>query len=300
MKNGQPSGTVWQVPYEPAPLQAHLDVELLSFARLRSMDRTGRRRRPQRPSFHLLALVEKGLGNHRRDFIDEPLRERSVVYLRPGVVHQWSDIDNVDGPLILFTPTAVDIESIEMAGSSFTTRLDPAIWALVRAATAHLRAEYAEYAEATRATTARTPAILRHALASLLLRACSDAPPRISGSDHHVFHAHSAEVEEHFTHWRGVREYARSLNYSTRTLTRATVAATGVSAKRFLDERTALEAKRLLAHTDMTVQECADALGFSQATNFSAFFSRITGNPPAHWRQLEQDSHDGSTEAWEA
>jgi AraC-like DNA-binding protein len=293
MKNGQPRSAVWQVLYAPAPLQGQLDVELMSFARLRSMDKTGRRRRPQRPSFHLLALVEKGLGSHRRDFVDEPLSERSIVYLRPGVVHQWSDVETLDGLLVLFTPTAVDMESVEMAESSFTTRLDPERWALVRTAAAHLRAEYAE---ATRETTAKTPAILRHTLAGLLLRASSGSPPRTSGPDHGIFHAYSAAVEEHFAHWRSVHEYARALNYSTRTLTRATIAATGVSAKSLLDERRALEAKRLLAHTDMTVQECADALGFSQAANFTAFFRREVGKPPAYWRRLERGSHGESAE----
>ncbi len=289
MKNGQSYDAIWQVPYQPEPSLTHLNMELLTFARLRSMDRAGRRRHPQRPSFHVLALVEKGRGSHRRDFVDEALDERSVVYLRPGVVHQWTDVETLDGLLILFTPAAIDIEPIEIAGSSFTARLDPHRWALIRAAVAHLRSEYAD---ATCNTAAGTAVILRHALAGVLLRAVTDTPRSTDGAEHDVFHAYSAAVEENFVQWRSVREYAQSLSYSTRTLTRATVAATGVSAKRFLDERVALEAKRLLAHTDMTVQQCADALGFSQAANFSAFFSREVGQSPAKWRRLEQSSRD--------
>jgi len=91
MKTGHHDDEIWQVRYTPPHSLAHLDLELLTFAELRAMDSTGRRRRPQRPSFHVLALVESGQGSHRRDFIDESIDECSIIYLRPGVIHQWSD-----------------------------------------------------------------------------------------------------------------------------------------------------------------------------------------------------------------
>ena len=50
------------------------------------------------------------------------------------------------------------------------------------------------------------------------------------------------------------------------------------------DQRVLLEAKRLLAHTDLPVTGCARRLGFRDAGNFSTFFRRQTGTPPATWR----------------
>lgn len=278
MENGQ---DIWQVPFAPARDGAHLPLEVLTFAGLRVMDHRGRRRRPQRPSFHVLALVEAGSGTHRADFENHPLTPRTVVHLRPGVVHQWSDVDTVDGLLILFTPAAAD-GGAEPAG---TRLLDAEEWTLVRTAAAHLEAEYAD---ALRRTLPQTPAILRHALSALVLRADAGAPAGPSTDRHDVFRAYRAAVETHFREWRHVGEYASALGYSPRTLSRATLAAAGVSAKRFLDERVTLEAKRLLTHTGMTAAQCARALGFSQAANFTAFFAAHTGQAPSRWRDLER------------
>jgi AraC-like DNA-binding protein len=69
-----------------------------------------------------------------------------------------------------------------------------------------------------------------------------------------------------------------------RTLTRACQAATGQPVKHVIDERVALEARRLLAHTDEPVAAIARRLGFSEPTNFGKFFTRHTGTTPGEFR----------------
>ena len=113
-----------------------------------------------------------------------------------------------------------------------------------------------------------------------------------SGDGHDGFRAYRAAIEQHFRRWRHVGEYAAALGYSPRTLSRATLSATGVSAKRFLDERVMLEARRLLSYTDMTAAQCARVLGFSQAANFTTFFVTHDGRPPQLWRNTERQSSD--------
>ncbi|HTI23829.1 MAG TPA: helix-turn-helix domain-containing protein, partial [Kutzneria sp.] len=66
-----------------------------------------------------------------------------------------------------------------------------------------------------------------------------------------------------------VLDYAAQLGYSVRTLTRASQAAVGVGAKRFIDDRILLEAKRLLIHTDLTAASVGQRLGFPRATTFT-------------------------------
>ncbi|MBR6358191.1 MAG: helix-turn-helix transcriptional regulator, partial [Lachnospiraceae bacterium] len=46
------------------------------------------------------------------------------------------------------------------------------------------------------------------------------------------------------------------------------------------------EAKKLLLRTDMTVQEIATALNYSNAQNFIRFFSKVTGVTPGKFRKL--------------
>jgi AraC-like DNA-binding protein len=92
-------------------------------------------------------------------------------------------------------------------------------------------------------------------------------------------------VETRFASTRRLEDYARTLGYSTRTLSRASMDAGGVGAKEYIDRRVLLEAKRLLAHGDQPAAKIAIRLGFSSATNFSKFFRQRTGMTPLAFRQ---------------
>jgi AraC-like DNA-binding protein len=87
-----------------------------------------------------------------------------------------------------------------------------------------------------------------------------------------VFRILKREVERRYASTRAVDDYAKATGYSSKTLLRACRAVTGQSAKAFIDARVLLEARRLLAHTSLTVGQIAMRLGFSEATNFSKFF----------------------------
>jgi AraC-like DNA-binding protein len=69
-----------------------------------------------------------------------------------------------------------------------------------------------------------------------------------------------------------------------RTLTRASQAAVGVGAKRFIDDRILLEAKRLLIHTDLIAASIGQRLGFPRATAFTSFFRQHTSQTPGEFR----------------
>ncbi|MFJ4953783.1 helix-turn-helix domain-containing protein [Streptomyces sp. NPDC088760] len=283
MENGHHA--VRQLRYSPAVGSPH-GVEVLDFAALRSMDTHRRRVLPQRPDFHVLALIASGTGAHEADFHTHRLAEGSAVWIRPGMVHRWSAIDACDGPLILFRPDF-------LPGFSTAEATTPACWHLdqQRLGLALLAAEHLgrEHDTAARTPHLASPALLSHLLAALILRTLPDAPARTDAApagnrSADVFRAYQAAVEEHFTDWHHVADYARALGYDVRTLTRATRAATGTGAKTFLDQRILLEAKRLLAHTDLPVAGCARRLGFRDAGNFTTFFRRQTATPPAAWR----------------
>ncbi|MFK0026200.1 helix-turn-helix domain-containing protein [Streptomyces sp. NPDC090798] len=97
-------------------------------------------------------------------------------------------------------------------------------------------------------------------------------------------------VERGFSRTHRIDDYARELGYSTRTLTRATQTAAGLSAKDYLDQRLTLEAKRLLAHGTEPASTIAAHLGFPSATHFGKFFQRHTGQTPLAFRVSQRAS----------
>jgi AraC-like DNA-binding protein len=132
-------------------------------------------------------------------------------------------------------------------------------------------------------------AILRHYLSGLLLRISLIQEKTLSvelpRSDAIRFRRFKKAVDTNFSRWHQVCDYARALDSSEKDLSRATLSITGMSAKRFIVDRICLEAKRLLAYTELPISEIGNRLGFDEATNFVKFFRRETGSTPGIFRR---------------
>ena len=236
----------------------------MSFATLRRLNDGS----TQRADFHVLAVVRHGQGGVSMDFSGHQLAARSVAWIPPGVVHRWSGIADLAGDIVLFVPTAPvtpasrDLASGLMTGACWTAAAGA--WPLITIALAHLRLE-----------SGASPGGRAGELSSLLLSALLLRldPPAAGQAVNDTFLRFRYAVEEDFRTHHDVAHYARRLGYSPRTLSRGVHAATGRSAKDYICERLVLEAKRLLAHDQLSQAQCGQRLGFSDAANFSAFSS---------------------------
>jgi AraC family transcriptional activator of pobA len=93
-----------------------------------------------------------------------------------------------------------------------------------------------------------------------------------------------ALAEAHFReHWP-IGDYARALGLSEDRLHAVISRATGRPPKEILQRRLALEAKRHLLYTSMTVKEIAYDLGFDDPAYFSRFFTRRATMSPSEYR----------------
>jgi AraC-like DNA-binding protein len=99
-----------------------------------------------------------------------------------------------------------------------------------------------------------------------------------------LFGRFTAALEREFRRTREVSAYAAILRCSTRTLTRHCLDAEGNSAKRVIEDRVLLEARRSLAHDSVSVAALGAQLGFSEPTQFVKFFRRVSGETPGRFR----------------
>ena len=132
-------------------------------------------------------------------------------------------------------------------------------------------------------------ALIQNAVLGLLLRLARwhSARLALAGSkptSSVVFDLLRKALEQTFKQQWNVAQYAKHLGYSESTLNRACIAATGQSAKVLIDRRLALEAARLLIHTEASIAEIGHQMGFSESTNFVRFFARMNGVTPARFR----------------
>ncbi|MER7693300.1 AraC family transcriptional regulator [Streptomyces sp. NPDC097610] len=273
-----------------APAGTPAGVEVLSLSDLRSRVPARRLAEPQRPDFHHLLALTSGTLWHTVDFAAHALEPGCWLWVRPGQVHAWGDLTRAEGILILFQQDFLDTATTAAARTDdphapALLRPLPDDAAALRRAAEHLTAEF--HALGHLPLDVHTAA-LRHLLSVLVLRLAhltepAGPPTAEPGAAYLRFRA---AVEKDFTQTRQVEDYARTLGYSARTLSRATLAATGLGAKEFIDRRVVLEAKRLLAHSDRTAARIADHLGFSSATHFSKYFHKHTGQTPIAFRDI--------------
>jgi AraC-like DNA-binding protein len=245
--------------------------------------------RVHRIDFHVVMLFGAGPVRHMVDFSEYEATAGDLLWIRPGQVHRFSRTGGYRGTALTMQPGFLPRSTVETTGLYRydlppLLRPDAAQLAGLQAALAQLRREYED--AATLPLSLHT-AVLRHTLTAFLLRlahlAASSAPalPRRTDSTFTLFRD---AVERDFATNHSVSAYADALGYSRRTLVRAVRAATGETPKAFIDKRVVLEAKRLLAHTELPIGRVGAAVGFPDAANFSKFFHMHTDRTPAAFR----------------
>ena len=239
----------------------------------------------QRPEFHFLLNPRRGRAHHMLDFTEHTLEPGGVLWVRPGQVQRWDDLTTYDGEVLIFPAGLLDPATAHLTEADSPAG---ACWWSPREARAAGAGEAIDAIAALAATPMarelRAPA-LTHLLSALLLRLTAQArtrPGAPSGSEPWLAFRDLLDAE-HARH-HDVAWYADRLGWSPRTLARATAAATGRTPKQLIDERVLLEARRLLAHSDLAVARVGESLGFDDASNFGAWFRLRAGETPAAFR----------------
>jgi AraC-like DNA-binding protein len=244
--------------------------------------------RVHRIDFHLVMFFSRPV-THMVDFAEYEMTAGDILWIRPGQVHRFSRTSEYRGIILTMQPGFLPRAIVEATGLyryDLPPLLQPgrAQLAALRNDLVHLRREYEDVA--TLPLSLHT-AVLRHSLTAFLLRlahlAASSAEAAGEQTDT-TFTLFRDAVEKGFATNHSVSAYADALGYSRRTLVRAVRAATGETPKGFIDKRVILEAKRLLAHTDLPIGRVGAAVGFPDAANFSKFFHQHTDTTPAAFR----------------
>ena len=279
---------------EYRPHGRELDVEVFLFSELRRRVARAEILALYHYSFHTLICVTEGDVTQLVDFQPVVCSAGSLLVLRPGQVHSFGSDEGWDGWMVLFRGEFLPSET------QTTADLLPAL-GLDRLPD-HLALSVADFHAVSEvitrmqldATIESVPkdvhALLRYQLCALLMRLTILQDRQVGAQDARTpgvqrFARFRKLVEQNYAGWHQVAAYAAALACTEKSLTRAALEATGQSAKSVIATRIALEAKRLLVHTDRPIYLIAEGLGFEEATNFAKFFRREAGCTPIAFRR---------------
>ncbi|CDZ33179.1 Transcriptional regulator PobR [Neorhizobium galegae bv. officinalis] len=271
-----------------------LDVEVFHFSDLCRRGTPAQIRAPHRYAFYMLVCVTEGQVIQTVDFLPVGCASGSLLVLKPGQVHSLGSHEGWDGWMVLFRSEFLPSEAQTTADLLPALGLDrlpdhlclqtPEFQA-VEEAIARMQQD-----AMSDAPPADVHAMIRYQLCALLLR-LTILHGRQAGAEMarsqglQRFAKFRSLLEENYSGWHNVSAYARALGCTEKSLTRAALEATGKSAKSVIASRIALEAKRLLAHSNRPIYLISEGLGFMEATNFAKFFKRETGLTPVGFRR---------------
>jgi len=299
VKIGQNAGmkktqAITSVGFSP-PSDTRLAVESMSIEELRQRAPAEHFEQLQRADFYRLIGVLKGSTNPMVDFSDFAAKPGDWLLVRPGQVFRYDFSRPWTGWLVVFRP-----DSLSAAGRSRALDEFDLLRRIEDLACLHsLRKEQHDWLHRSVAQmqldgrlTDDVPLrneLLRLSLTGTLLRLSQWQAPDAAtgasqGSSHANFRRFRKLLDADFAAQHQVQYYANALGMSEKTLSRVCMFATGIPAKAMITQRLVLEAKRLLAHTTLTVQTIGRELGFEEATNFVKFFRKEAGVAPLAFR----------------
>ena len=260
--------------------QEHPDLQVEVLDRTDLVQRVGAEffARPDRPSFDTLMFVHRGTGVHTVDFERVALAPGRLLRIRAGQVQGWDPHADVEATLVVSRGVAPRPPA-GTAGQPASCNLGADSSLTAAALLDTLRREQRRFV-------GREPSIrlMAHLVGALNALMDSAQPAQATGERPAAYLAFREAIEQDLRSSHHVRDVARRIGYSERTISRACLRVTGRTAKGVLTDRLVLEAKRHLAHTDRTVTAIASELGFTEPTNFHKAFVRETGLSPTRFR----------------
>jgi AraC-like DNA-binding protein len=253
---------------------------------------------PHRHNFYSIIWSFTATGKHIIDFHEYPIEPGSIFFVSPLQVHQVITNPGPTGLVILFTSEFLQKNSIreDFISNLRLFRDSDETPPLMLNETSSLQLKgFAD--EMNKAFTSPDEMKFETIGAYLKLfviacnRLCSLFPDNNTQSievGRSLVQRFKGLVEQHFSEWHQVQDYAKALNVSPGYLNEVINSSVHKPAKEYIQNRIILETKRLSLFTRKSIKEIGYELGFNDPSHFSKFFKTFTGNSILGFRETHQ------------
>lgn len=249
---------------------------------------------PHKHLFYELFLVRTGKALHKVDYQEYALTDHTFFFISQGQLHFWNKThrENINGYRLMFTEDffllnemntlfLIELVHFDNIYQRPFLQLSPQENELVYIYFDLL------YQEFTR------PECYEKALQSLLFLLLSEVrrvfqknkPTNATKHQAEIFKKFLILLEANFDKKWTVTDFAAHLFLSPRHLNRIVQNITNQNLTTVIQNRSLLEAKRLLTFSSLTVRQVSEQLGFEDSAYFARFFRKMTGVSPTDFKE---------------
>ncbi len=249
----------------------------------------GRRRieKPHKHDFFVFLLFEKGSGVHSIDFVDYKVGHYQLHMLFPDQLHKWELEKNTRAYQLMISRHIFEAFSTSLRFSFVLYKKHPVIQ-LAPDVFKQLLYEF-KCIQKELATKPVDWDIISNRSRLISLLTSREAEKKFKDMliyrTRPVLYKYHSLINIHFKEQKSVAFYAGRLNITPNYLNILCQRHLHISAISLIQDRVALEAKRLLHATEKSIKEIAFELGFSDMAYFSHFFKKQTGVAPSDFRE---------------
>lgn len=250
---------------------------------------------PHRHDFYFCVLLDKGKMELEVDFEKTQLTDQTLFLSYPGQIHRIISARMERGWFLAFNPSILDeqLKNIldQCLSEIMLVPLSPEQSTSFSSFINHLYAAYDDQSLLFRQTVTQsmvTAFIYQVASAYLSMERFSLI--RHSPRSIEITKIFKQILRRNFKTMKRPAEFADKMNITVSYLNDTVRAVTGFPVTFYIQQELMREAQRLLYHSDLTVKEIADNLGFEDAKYFNRLFAKVIGISPGAFRKKNETS----------
>jgi AraC family transcriptional regulator, transcriptional activator of pobA len=251
---------------------------------------------PHRHDFYEILYLSKGSGFHIIDSNKYAIKPPCIFFLSPGQAHRLELSNDIDGFIFIFTAEFYLLNQknknklLEFPFFFSVDQVNPPIYLNSYEDDNFIKNLFARCINVLSKNKVSSDEIARSAL-DLILLTCNDLYPEEmksvqKGKGYILVKNFLLLIEENFHKNLRISDYADLLAITPNHLTQMVKQVTGKPSVNILHEKTVVEIKRLLIHTDHSIAEISDYMNFPDQSYFTKYFKKLSNLSPMAYRKL--------------
>jgi AraC family transcriptional regulator, transcriptional activator of pobA len=245
---------------------------------------------PHRHDFYYCVLLDKGKMELEVDFEKIQLTDQSLFLSYPGQIHRIISTRIERGWFLAFDPSMIDEKLKDILDQCLSEvillPLSPEQSTGFSSFISYLYGVNEDQAQLFRQTVTQSMVVaFIYQIASAYLSMERFQLSRNSARSIEITKTFRQMLRRNFKSMKRPSEFASSMNITVSYLNDTVRAVTGFPVTYYIQQELMREAQRLLYHSDLTVKEIADNLGFEDDKYFNRLFSKVIGVSPGVFRK---------------